>query len=297
MKKIYCASVSPFSKDNRPDPDSLERILDRNLKHGVSGAFILGTMGEWAQIDEDERDVFIRTASDVMKSRGELLVGISSNSLRATLKNLECAMKYEFDSFVVMLPGRRTSQLPPLDYLSEVFAASDRPVYYYHCPSNNGLELSMSEFRELVKNPKLKGIKNSAGNMQLRKELLMLKSEYDFMLLEGHEWSVDDALMAGCDGALCGIGSLASKPLVELARAVDAEDYSTARTLQHSLIKIFHGIYGTKCQTSWLGQKYALYSLGLMDSATCRVQPDSLLTPERKEEVTACLEKNATLLD
>lgn len=297
MKKIYCASVSPFTRDDRPDPASLERILDRNLRHGVSGAFILGTMGEWAQIDEDEREVFIRTASDVMKTRGELLVGIGSNSLRATLKNLECAMKYQLDSVVVMLPGRRTSQIPPLDYLNAVFAASDRPVYYYHCPGNNGVELSMGEFRELVKNPKLKGIKNSSGNMQLRKELLMLKSEYDFLLLEGHEWSVDEALMAGCDGALCGIGSLASKPLVELARAVDAEDYPTARKLQHSLVKIFHGIYGATCQTSWLGQKYALQALGLMDSATCRVQPDSWLTPERKEEVISCLKENAKLLD
>lgn len=297
MKKIYCASVSPFSNDNHPDPGSLEKVLERNLRHGVSGVFILGTMGEWAQIDDNERDVFIRVASDVMEDRGELLVGISANSLRGTLKNLENAMKYKFDNFVLMLPGRRTSQLPPLDYLNAVLAVADRPVYYYHSPCNNGLELSLSEFRELVRHPKIKGIKNSSGNMQLRKELLLLKSECDFTLLEGNEWSVDDALMVGCDGALCGIGSLASKPLVELARAIDGKDYSKARNLQHSLIKIFHGIYGIKCQTSWLGQKYALYSLGLMNSSQCRIQPDSWLTPERKKEINACLEENASLLD
>jgi dihydrodipicolinate synthase/N-acetylneuraminate lyase len=297
MKKVYSASVTPLTENNRLDVKSLERIIDRNVRHGLNGIFILGSMGEWSQFDNGFRDQLVKESSAIMGERGEILAGIHSTGLDLTLKNMERVSKYKFDSFVLMLPAAYYSQINPIRYLISVLDASDRPVYYYHCPPGNGINFTPAQFEEFIQHPKLKGIKNSAGNMALRKELIMLKEKHKFLLLEGHEWAIDEALMVGCDGVLCGMGALASRVMVGIARAVDRKDYEAAVKLQCDLINIFHGVYGTDLSTIWVGQKYALKKLGIISTENTLIQSTETLTGARKAEIEACLDKYRKILD
>lgn len=296
MKKAYSASITPLTPDKRLDEKSLERMIERNLRHGLNGIFVLGTMGEWSHLNNETRDRMIRSATEIMNGRGEVLAGIHATGLDLTLNNMERVAGVPFDSYVIMLPPN-TSQLNPMDYLKTVLDAADRPVYYYHYPLMNGMRLGMPQFRELVRHPRFKGLKNSSGDMMLRKELILLKQEFDFVLLEGHEWAMDESLIMGCDGVLCGLGALGSRLMVSLARAVDAGDYERAKQLQQALIHIFHGIYGADLQTVWVGEKYALKHLGILDSETTLVQSEALLTPGRRAEIEACLDQFREELD
>jgi 4-hydroxy-tetrahydrodipicolinate synthase len=294
MKKIYSASVTPLTDNGSLDVKSLERIIDRNTRHGLSGIFVLGSMGEWSQFDSELRDQVIKESAQIMGKRGEILAGIHGAGLHLTLKNMERVSKYEFDSFVLTLPAK-TSRINPMEYLKAVLDASDRPVYYYHCPPNNGVAFSVSQFEEILAHPKIKGIKNSSGDMALRKELIMLKEKYKFALLEGHEWAIDEALIMGCDGALCGLGALGSKVMVSIARAADSGDIKTAVRLQHDLIRIFHGVYGKNLENVWAGQKYALKKLGVISSDHTLVENGP--SAARKAEIDKCLAEYKELLD
>lgn len=296
MKKIYSATITPLDDSGSLDKRSLEKILERNIRHGLSGVFLLGSMGEWSQLGDDFREDLIRSSVDIVGDRLEILAGIHSTGLGLTLKNMERVADVDCDSYVLTLPCK-TSKIDPLDYIMSVLDASDKPVYYYHCPPNNGINLSINQFEEIINHPKLKGIKNSAGNMGLRKELIMLKDKYDFIFLEGHEWAIDEALVMGCDGALCGGGALASKPMVMIADAVDAGDISEAKRVQHELIRIFHGVYGKEFETVCVGQKYAMKHLGLVDNVNTLIESSALLTTQRKKEIEECIDKYRELLD
>jgi len=139
-------------------------------------------------------------------------------------------------------------------------------------------------------------VKNSSGDMFLRKELLMLKSEIDFELFEGQEWSIDEALIIGCEGGLAGLVTLASKPMVALARAVDGGDIAEAVRLQRVLIDVFHGVYGPKVTNVVNGHKHALWKLGLLDNTDTLYHLEPM-TDADKRRVEACLEKHRELLD
>ena len=297
MKKIYSATITPLDAEGNLDKTSLERVLERNIKHGLSGVFCLGTMGEWTQFNNEFRDSVIRTAVDIVKGRLEVLAGIHATGLNLTLENMERLADVNCDSYVLTLPPLRTSAIKPLDYIMAILNKSDKPVYYYHAPANNGAELSIDQFKTFLDHPKLKGIKNSSGDMKLRKELIMLKDQYDFTLLEGHEWAIDESLLMGCDGALCGAGALASKPMVAIAKAVNAGNIAEAIRMQHELIRIFHGIYGENLETVWVGQKYAMKYLGIIDNVNTLFQSPELLTSQRKKEIEMCMDKYKQVLD
>ncbi len=291
-KKIYAASVTPFSANDTIDIDSMLNILKRVAAAKCTGSFIFGTMGEWAQITPYER-IAVLKAIDVEKNIGEILVGISENSLKMTLLNMEKSMSYKSAGFVVMLPNMRTSQLDAVKYFHTVCDNSDRPVYFYYAPANNNIQLSAEHLMEIASHKNCGGIKNSACNIALRKELLSCKKDKNFAIFEGCEWAVDEALLLGCDGAVCGIGALAPRALSRIAEMVEDGKFTEARDLQYDLIKLFHAVYGT---TSWIGQKYALKTLGVISSEQCRIQPFDMLSLERRKEIESAMEKYYDIL-
>ena len=197
-----------------------------------------------------------------------------------------------------MLPGK-TSHLDPVKSVLAVLDAADRPVYLYYCPPNNNINFTLDQFETVMRHPNLKGIKNSASNMWLRRELLLMRAEKGLKTLffEGQEWAADEALIAGYDGMICGMGALCSKMMRKLADCVDRGDIAGAVAAQNNMIRVFHGVYGLNIQNCWNGQKYALVKLGLIETPMTFAQEMSSLTEAAKARVEKCLEEYKTELD
>ena len=298
MKKTISATVTPLMPDGALDKAGLKKIYERNIRHGLDGIFILGSMGEWGSFSDAFKDEFVAESAELTAGKIDLLVGINATSLPLSLENMKRYSQYKFDSYVFMLPAR-TSSLNPVKSVLTVLDKADRPVYFYYCPPNNNINFSLDDFAAIMAHPNLKGIKNSSSNMWLRRELLLMKRDKGFktLLMEGQEWAVDEALIAGMDGMVCGMGALCSKTMVGIARAVDREDYKEAVRLQNTFIEIFHGVYGIDLANVWNGQKYALMKMGLCESAYTIAQEMSTLTPEAMARVEKCIEQFKAELD
>ena len=252
MKKTISATVTPLMQDGSLDKAGLKKIYERNIRHGLDGIFILGSMGEWGSFSDAFKEEFVAESAELTAGKIDLLVGINATSLPLSLENMKRYSQYKFDSYVFMLPAR-TSSLNPVKSVLTVLDKADRPVYFYYCPPNNNINFSLDDFAAIMAHPNLKGIKNSSSNMWLRRELLLMKRDKGFktLLMEGQEWAVDEALIAGMDGMVCGMGALCSKTMVGIARAVDREDYKEAVRLQNTFIEIFHGVYGIDLANVW----------------------------------------------
>ena len=297
-KKVISATVTPLKADGSLDRNGLKNIFERNVRHGIDGVFLFGSMGEWGSFSDAFKEEGVEFASELLKGKADLLVGINATSLPLSLENMKRYQKYDFDSYVFMLPGK-TSALDPIKSILTVLDAADRPVYFYHCPPVNGRDLSLEQFATIMAHPNLKGIKNSSSNMWLRREMLLMRKERGFktLLMEGQEWAVDEALLAGNDGMVCGMAALTSKPMVELARAADRGDWTEAVRLQNLLIEIYHGVYGIDIGNCWNGQKYALMKLGLIETPFTLAQEMSSLTDAAKKRIEDCLAKYKNDLD
>ncbi len=289
--------MTPLTEEGKIDIKSLERMLERNIRHGIDGFFFLGTMGEWTQFDDSQKDTLVSEACRIIGKRAEVLAAISATSLNGSKSNMDKLAKYDVSAYVITLPPGAYSQVNQMEFIKTLADRSDRPVYFYYLPGVSGRSFTYDEFKEILSHPKIKGIKNSSGSMNTRKELLMLKKEAEFNLFEGHEWAVEEALMVGCDGALVGMAPLGSNIFKSISRAVDKGDFEKAIKLQHDLVKIFWGVYGKDLSTVWLGQKYALKKLGIFSTHKTFIQSEGVLTPQRIKEIDKCLEEYRVLLD
>ncbi len=297
-KKVISASVTPLLSDGTLDQTGLRNIVERNIRHGLDGVFLFGSMGEWGSFSSRFKEEAVELACACVNKRLELLIGINATSLPLSLELLKSYRKYDFAAFVFMLPGK-TSALDPVKSILHVLDTADRPVYYYHCPPNNGINLTLEQFNTLMQHPNLKGIKNSSSNIWLRRELLLLRVENGCktMFFEGQEWSADEALLLGLDGMICGMGALCSKMMKQLATCVDQGDVAGAIAAQNNMIRLFHGVYGVDLANVWNGQKYALVRLGLISTPLTLAQEMGSLTDEVRERIEKCLREFKEELD
>ncbi|MBR4672834.1 MAG: dihydrodipicolinate synthase family protein [Victivallales bacterium] len=297
-KKVISATITPLKADGSLDKAGLKNVLERNIRHGLDGVFLFGSMGEWGSFSNAFKEEAVELVSGWVNHRMEVLAGVNATSLPLTLEIMKSYRKYDFDAYVFMLPGK-TSHLDPVKSVLAVLDAADRPVYLYYCPPNNNINFTLEQFETLMRHPNLKGIKNSSSNMWLRRELLLMRAEKGLKTLffEGQEWAADEALIAGYDGMICGMGALCSKMMRKLADCVDRGDITGAVAAQNNLIRVFHGVYGLNIQNCWNGQKYALVKLGLIETPMTFAQEMSSLTEAAKARVEKCLEEFKTELD
>ena len=297
-KKVISATITPLNEDGSLDKTGLKNILERNIRHKINGVFLFGSMGEWGSFSNAFKEDAVGFVSGLVNHRMDVLVGINATSLPLSLELMKSYSKYDFEAYVFMPPGK-TSSLDPVKSVMTILDAADRPVYLYHCPPVNGRDFSLDQFETMMRHPNLKGIKNSSSNMWLRREMLLMREEKGLKTLffEGQEWAADEALIAGYDGMICGMGALCSKMMRKLADCVDKGDYTGAVAAQNNLIRVFHGVYGRSIQNCWNGQKYALFKLGLIASPFTFAQEMSSLTDEAKARVEKCLEEFKAELD
>ena len=293
--KVYSASVTPVRADGAVDCESMRKLVRRAVRHGLNGMFVAGSMGEWFTYSLDEREKLIRAAQDEAPGEFEILAGIHASTAAESIAFAERLADCPVAACVLALP-KKAQCADPMRHLAEVAAAIGKPLYYYHCPPANGIEFSFAEFAELVRIPNLIGIKNSASHMRLRKELLMIKEKHDFILLEGNEWAVDEAIMVGCDGVLAGSGALCGRILRKIADDAAAGRTADAVRLQRKLIDIFHAVYAPDISTAWTGEKYALWKLGEIATFVTKAQNPDDLGEERRRAIESCLEANREAL-
>ena len=297
-KKVVSATVTPLMEDGSLDRRGLCNLIDRGARHKLDGMFLFGSMGEWGGLSDALKEEGVELASEYVKNRFELLIGINATSLPLSLDLMKRYKKYDFSAYVFMPPGK-TSALDPVKSVLTVLDAADRPVYLYHCPPNNGVNFSLKDFETMMRHPNLKGIKNSSSNMYLRRELLLLREDTGLKTLffEGQEWAADEALTVGCDGMICGMGAVCSKLMRKLADCVDNGDTAGAVATQNKMIRVFHGVYGSNIENCWNGQKYALVKMGLIATPYTTAQEMSSLTDAAKARIEKCLEEFRNDLD
>lgn len=89
---VFIIAATPFTDQGEVDHDSLRRLVDFYISHGVSGLTILGMMGEANKMTAEERRAVIDT---VLSHSGDLpvVVGVSD----AGMANLADLSRYSMD--------------------------------------------------------------------------------------------------------------------------------------------------------------------------------------------------------
>lgn len=260
MRGIIPPLVTPFRADGALDLAAFEANLETYAGWDLGGYLVLGSNGEAATLEEDEKLALV-TAARRLSSGRTLLVGTGQESTQATAAFTRKVADLGADAALVLTPHYYKSQMS-VDALRRhyqaVADASPIPVWLYTVPAFTGLPCPPSLPALLAGHPRLTGMKESSGDLGLMGRILSSVPS-SFRVACGSAPVLYPALCLGAAAGIVAVACCAPGPATALYRAFCAGDHARARTLQAAItplataVTAAYGVAGLKAAIDLAG--------------------------------------------
>lgn len=258
---VYAAAVTPHRREGyEADYGAMLELVDHLAQAGVDGICLLGSTGEFLHIKAAERIRLIHLA--VKRSRVPILAGVSHSTLDGAIELADEAVISGAQALLLMPPYffRYAPQEITEFYLRFADSVDDSiPLLLYNIPQfSNGIPLECA--RELLASGAYAGIKDSSGDQQYFDALVALKTDHDFVLMNGNDRLLAHSVAAGANGAVSGVACAVPELIVQLYRALAGNDTVQAEHWQRKLdefldwIERFPAPIGIKTATALRGR-------------------------------------------
>ena len=237
------ALVTPFLENGDVDYDAFADLVDRQVAGGVDFLVPLGTTGETPALTDKEK---VRLLQITKEHAGGLpvMLGIGSNSLEGTLRNLRLLAPLKPDALLVVVPFyNKPTQEGMFRYFQAVAAETTIPVIIYNVPGRTGANmLPDTVIRLATEVPGIAGIKEASGNYAQASEIIRRAPE-GFAVLSGDD-ELTLALMAtGAHGVISVASNVVPGAVAALCEAVAQGDLAAARSQHHYLSPLYKACF------------------------------------------------------
>ena len=216
IEGIIPAMVTLFKEDQEIDETALREHIDFLIENGVHGIFALGTNGEFVYLSKEEKKQVLEITADQVNGRVALIAGISSHSTKISVELAKYAEDLGVTAVMAILPTYYPLENKNVQmYYEEIASAIEIPLYAYNFPMTNQLNLSPKLVAKLAEQKILAGIKETVMDINHIKQMIESTPD-DFIVINGSELLLDQALKAGVDGAIHGMANCFPKKLVQI---------------------------------------------------------------------------------
>ncbi|NRQ30316.1 4-hydroxy-tetrahydrodipicolinate synthase [Nonomuraea sp. NN258] len=269
LRGIHVPLVTPFAPSGEVAVDALEKLAYQVLDQGAAGLVALGTTGEVAALDADERAQVIELCARVCAERGVLLtVGVTGNDTRSTAAALRALPEGVGAALVTVPYFLRPGERGTIAHCEALAEASPVPLVIYHIPYRTGQAVGAATLRHLGAHPNIAGVKYAGGGIDQETVDLMADLPDGFEVLAGDDVFVSPLLALGAAGGILASAHLATDQFVELVDAWHAGDVPRARALGHRLARLSKSLFTEPNPTVTKG---VLHARGLIPTPDVRL--------------------------
>lgn len=242
LKGIFSALLVSFNADGSINEKGLRQIVRYNIdKMKVAGLYVGGSTGENFMLSTEEKKEIFRIAKDEAKDQVALIAQVGSVNLKEAVELGKYATELGYDSLSAVTPFYYKFSFAEIKhYYDTIIAETGNNMIVYSIPFLTGVNIGVEQFGELYKNPKIIGVKFTAGDFYL---LERVKRAYpNHLIWAGFDEMMLSAAVLGVDGAIgstFNVNGLRAKQIFELAQAGKVEE---ARKLQHTTNDLIEGI-------------------------------------------------------
>lgn len=238
IEGIFAPVATIFDSDGEMDLAKYRTNMEWYAESPLDGVVIMGSNGEYASLDTDEKLRLIEAGTDAIGGRKKVLVGTGVESTRGTIHLTRAAAEMGADYALVVTPyyyRPRYDKAAFMRHYQTVAEASPIPVLIYVMTAYTGVDLPSAVVAELSQHPNIVGVKDSAGNAVKFAEMVS-DSEDDFAVLAGSANFLYPALCLGAAGGILALADVAPAACVEVRDLFAAGEHERARQAQFNLL-------------------------------------------------------------
>lgn len=206
FRGVLPAITTPFTPTGAIDHEFLAQHAKLLIDEGAAGIVALGSLGEGATLETDEKHAILRTLVAAIGERAPVVAAISALSTAQAVALARAAEAIGCRGLMVLPPYLHAGPWPDTRaHLRAVIGAVELPCMLYNNPIAYGTDLRAEQVAELCElEPRVVALKESSGDVR-RISALRAQLGARLDLLAGLDDMIVEALRVGADGWVAGL--------------------------------------------------------------------------------------------
>ncbi|HAY3507385.1 dihydrodipicolinate synthase family protein [Elizabethkingia anophelis] len=225
---IYPAVLTPFTKDGEIDFDMFAKNTEAQIKAGVHGIILAGTLGEASALETEEKFELLKFAKAITDGRIPVILNLSENTTRSAVNYAKKAKELGADGLMLLPPMRyKADNREVVEYFKAVASATDLPILIYNNPVDYGIHVTLDMFDELINYPTIQAVKESTRDLANVTRMINRFGKR-IKILGGVDTICLETLMLGADGLVAGLVDAFPNETMAMYNYVKAGEYDKA---------------------------------------------------------------------
>lgn len=256
------ALVTPFI-EGEVDYEAYASLIERQIEAGVDFLVPLATTGETPTLSGEEKEALLRLTRGLAGGL-PLLVGCGSNSVPATLANMEFLKPFGVDAWLVVVPFyNKPTQEGQYQYFRAIAESTDKPVVIYNVPGRTGANMTAQTCLRLARDVRnIVGIKEASGKLDQVREILEGAPE-GFAVLSGDDDLTLEMMRSGARGVVSVASNIAPDKVSAMTHAALEGRFDDAAAIDAQLQPLFRNCF---VESNPIPVKAGLALMGLMSA-------------------------------
>ena len=235
---IIPAFYACYDAEGKISPEGVRALTRWFVEKDVKGLYVGGSSGECIYQSKEERKVVLENVMAEAKGKLTVIAHVACNNTADSQELAAHAESLGVDAIASIPPIY--FKLPPYaiaKYWNDISAAAPNTDFIiYNIPQLAGVALSVPLLKEMLKNPRCIGVKNSSMPTQ---DIQMWRDE-GAIVFNGPDEQLISGLVMGAVGGIGGTYGAMPELYVKLFECVKSGDMATALEIQNDCCRIIY---------------------------------------------------------
>lgn len=217
-------------------PEGVRALTQYFIDKGVKGLYVNGSSGECIYQSVADRKLVLEEVMAVAKGKLTIIAHVACNNTKDSMELAAHAESLGVDAIAAIPPIYfRLPEASVAKYWNDISSAAPNTDFViYNIPQLAGIALTPSLYREMLKNPRVIGVKNSSMPVQDIETFNSIAGD-DHLVFNGPDEQFLGGRLMGAAGGIGGTYGAMPELFLKLNDLIAEKDLETAKDLQYAI--------------------------------------------------------------
>ncbi|CJP13142.1 N-acetylneuraminate lyase [Streptococcus pneumoniae] len=233
---VIPAFYACYDDQGEVSPERTRALVQYFIDKGVQGLYVNGSSGECIYQSVEDRKLILEEVMAVAKDKLTIIAHVACNNTKDSMELARHAESLGVDAIATIPPIYfRLPEYSVAKYWNDISSAAPNTDYViYNIPQLAGVALTPSLYTEMLKNPRVIGVKNSSMPVQDIQTFVSLGGE-DHIVFNGPDEQFLGGRLMGARAGIGGTYGAMPELFLKLNQLIADKDLETARELQYAI--------------------------------------------------------------
>ena len=249
-KGIIPAFYACYDENGDVSVEGTKALVEFLISKGVDGLYVGGSSGECIYLGIEERKKTLEAVMEANKGRVTIIAHVACNNTKDSCELARHAESLGVDAIATIPPIYfKLNEKAIAKYWNDISAAAPNTDYViYNIPQLAGVALTLPLFDEMLKNPRVIGVKNSSMPIQdiqmFARQAKMNNKEV--IIFNGPDEQFVGGRLIGAEGGIGGTYAVMPELFVRLNEMIKNGEVENAGKLQNDINEVIYTMCSTK---------------------------------------------------